>query len=46
MDATHNPEFTLLETYEAYADYEDVMNMVEDLYDYVASSLLDTMTIE
>lgn len=46
MDATHNPEFTLLETYEAYADYEDVMNMVEDLYDYVASSLLDTMSIE
>lgn len=46
MDATHNPEFTLLETYESYADYEDVMNMVEDLYDYVAASLLDTDTVE
>ncbi|MBF7096910.1 lysine--tRNA ligase [Alkalibacter sp. M17DMB] len=31
MDPTHNPEFTMLETYEAYADYEDVMNMVEEL---------------
>ncbi|MGI6110006.1 MAG: lysine--tRNA ligase [Eubacteriaceae bacterium] len=46
MDATHNPEFTLLETYEAYADYEDVMNMVEELYGYVADSLLDSDTIE
>lgn len=46
MDATHNPEFTLLETYEAYSDYEDVMNMVEALYDYLASELLDSDTIE
>lgn len=36
MDATHNPEFTLLETYEAYADFNDVMQMVEELYHYVA----------
>lgn len=42
MDATHNPEFTLLETYEAYADYEDVMNMVEELYDYLAKTILGT----
>lgn len=31
LSPRHNPEFTLLETYEAYADYEDVMGMVEEL---------------
>jgi lysyl-tRNA synthetase class 2 len=31
----HNPEFTLLESYEAYADYEDVATMVENLFRYV-----------
>ena len=31
----HNPEFTLLESYEAYADYEDVADMVEALFRYV-----------
>lgn len=46
MDATHNPEFTELETYEAYADYEDVMNMVEDLYHYLADEILGTTDVE
>ncbi len=46
MDATHNPEFTLLETYEAYADYEDVMNMVEALYNKLAMDILGKDTIE
>lgn len=46
MDATHNPEFTLLETYEAYADYEDVMNMVEALYSYLAEAILGSDTVE
>lgn len=46
MDATHNPEFTLLETYEAYADYDDVMNMVEALYGFLAKEILDTDTVE
>lgn len=45
MDATHNPEFTLLETYEAYADYEDVMNMVEALYGYLAEAILGSDTV-
>lgn len=36
MDATHNPEFTSVETYQAYADYNDVMDMVEELYAFVA----------
>ena len=31
VDATHNPEFTMLESYEAFADYRDVMKMVEDV---------------
>lgn len=31
IDLTHNPEFTTLESYQAYADYEDVMNMCEEL---------------
>ena len=39
MDATHNPEFTSVETYQAYADYNDVMEMVEELYAYVARTV-------
>jgi lysyl-tRNA synthetase, class II len=31
LSPRHNPEFTMLECYEAYADYDDVMNLVEDL---------------
>lgn len=36
IDATHNPEFTSCESYEAYADYEDMMNMTEELMRFVA----------
>ena len=39
MDTTHNPEFTMLETYEAYANYEDVMKMVEELFHYLVTKL-------
>ena len=46
MDATHNPEFTLLESYEAYADYEDVMDMVEALYDKLAKEVNHGTIIE
>lgn len=31
IDRTHNPEFTSIELYETYADYEDLMKMIEDL---------------
>ncbi|HCX65797.1 MAG TPA: lysine--tRNA ligase [Eubacteriaceae bacterium] len=41
MDATHNPEFTMLESYQAYADYEDVMHMVEELFFHVAQKISD-----
>jgi lysyl-tRNA synthetase, class II len=39
MDATHNPEFTSVETYQAYVDYGAVMEMVEQLYSYVAETV-------
>ena len=34
VDRSHNPEFTMLEAYQAYADYEDMMKLVEDYWDY------------
>ncbi len=37
MDASHNPEFTTVEVYQAYVDYREVMDFVEDLYRYVAT---------
>ena len=36
IDANHNPEFTTMESYEAYADYADVMSLVEELVSHVA----------
>ena len=36
----HNPEFTMLESYEAYADYNDVMAMAEEMVSYVARRIL------
>ena len=41
----HNPEFLLLESYEAYADYEDVARMVEELVRYVAMETRGTLEI-
>lgn len=45
MDATHNPEFTSVETYQAYADYREVMEMVEQLYEFVAMKALGTTDV-
>ena len=39
VDTTHNPEFTMLEWYEAYADYEDIAARCERLVAYVASEI-------
>ncbi|MQY55870.1 MAG: lysine--tRNA ligase [Dehalococcoidia bacterium] len=36
----HNPEFTLLECYQAYADYNDMMNLVEETISYIAHKVL------
>jgi len=46
MDATHNPEFTSVETYQAYADYKEIMEMVEQLYEFVALKALGTTDVE
>lgn len=45
MDATHNPEFTMLELYQAYGDYEDMMEIVEGVYSYVANKLVGSTKI-
>ena len=45
MDSTHNPEFTSVETYQAYVDYHEVMEMVEQLYEFVAMKALGTTDV-
>lgn len=45
IDREHNPEFTLLECYQAYADYHDMMDLTEDCYNYVAKKVLGTTKI-
>ncbi len=42
----HNPEFTMLESYEAYADYNDVMKMVEEMISHVAQEVLGTTRVD
>ena len=46
MSFKHNPEFTMLETYQAYADYHDVAAMAEELVSTVATEVLGTPVIE
>ena len=45
MDARHNPEFTTVEIYQAYVDYHEVMDFVEELYRYVATEACGTLKI-
>lgn len=45
VDQNHNPEFTLLESYESYADYNDVMEMVESLVNSLALEINGTSEI-
>jgi lysyl-tRNA synthetase class 2 len=40
IDRSHNPEFTMMELYQAYADYEEMMRLVEELYAYIAEKTL------
>ena len=46
MDATHNPEYTAMELYQAYADYEDMMEITEHMVETVAKNVLGKTTIE
>ena len=45
LDATHNPEFTMLEAYQAFADYEDIMGLVEDVVSGVAEQAAGSTAI-
>ncbi len=45
VSTKHNPEFTLLECYEAYSDYNDMMNLTEEMISHVAQEVLDATTI-
>ena len=42
LDTRHNPEFTLMELYQAYTDYHGMMDLTENLYRYVAQQVLGT----
>ena len=44
-DTRHNPEFTLMELYQAYTDYNGMMDLTENLYRHVAQAVLGTTTI-
>jgi len=44
VSTRHNPEFTMLEFYQAYADYHDLMNLTEELFRKIAMDCLDTTT--
>jgi lysyl-tRNA synthetase, class II len=46
MDKNHNPEFTMLETMQAYADYKDNMDLVEEMFEYVAQEVFGTTQLK
>jgi lysyl-tRNA synthetase class 2 len=46
LSRKHNPEFTMLELYEAYGDYESMMELLQGLVCTVAENVLDTLVIE
>ena len=46
MDTRHNPEFTSIELYQAYADYKEIMDLVEEMYIYVTKKVCGTLKIQ
>ncbi|WP_213520561.1 lysine--tRNA ligase [Paenibacillus montaniterrae] len=46
MSTRHNPEFTMIELYEAYADYKDIMALTENMIAHIAQEVLGTTKIE
>ena len=46
LSRKHNPEFTMLEAYQAYGDYESMMELVQGMICHVAENILDTLLIE
>ena len=46
IDSTHNPEFTSLEVYQAYADYFGILTVVEDIICNAAQTCLNTLTLQ
>lgn len=45
MDRSHNPEFTTVEMYQAYSDYKDMMDLIEDMYRTIAKNVCGTAKI-
>lgn len=46
IDLTHNPEFTMLELYWAYTDYESILQLTETLFSHLAQTILGTLKFE